>query len=101
MSLVSTDWVLEHINDPDVRILECSEDVSLYEDWHIPNALNVNWRLDLRAKDKRDYIDKEGFEKLMSKLGIKKDTMDIKRFILWTEVGKNGKWRINLLQKKL
>jgi len=85
MPLVSTDWVLEHINDPDVRILECSEDVSLYEDRHIPNALNVNWKLDLRAKDKRDYIDKKEFEKLMSKLGIKKDT----KVILY---GDKGNW---------
>ncbi len=72
--LVSTQWVLEHIEDPNVRILECSEDENLYEEWHIPNAMKLSWKNDLRSKRWRDYIDKEEFEELMSRLGISNDT---------------------------
>jgi thiosulfate/3-mercaptopyruvate sulfurtransferase len=32
--LVSTDWVLEHHQDPNLRILEVDEDVLLYDFFH-------------------------------------------------------------------
>ena len=33
--LVSTDWVAEHLDDPNVRIVESDEDVLLYDMGHI------------------------------------------------------------------
>jgi len=72
--LVSTDWVLRNLKDPKIRIIECSEDESLYDEWHIPNAQKISWRNELRSKEQRDYISKEQFEELMSRLGIDNDT---------------------------
>jgi thiosulfate/3-mercaptopyruvate sulfurtransferase len=72
--LVSTDWVEEHLNDASIRIVESNEDQLLYSSGHIPNAVHVDWTLDLNDSLKRDYISKENFEKLMSNISIKNDT---------------------------
>ena len=45
--LVSTDWLAENIDNPDVRIVEVDEDTEAYERGHIRNALGVNWKSDL------------------------------------------------------
>lgn len=72
--LVSTDWVAEHINDASIRIIESNEDQLLYSSGHIPKAVHVDWIIDLNDSLRRDYISKENFEKLMSKIGVKNDT---------------------------
>ena len=63
--LVSTDWVEQHLNDPSVRIIESNEDTLLYASGHVPNAAHVDWTSDLNDQLRRDYITREGFEKLM------------------------------------
>ena len=63
--LVSTDWVAEHANDPNVRIVESDEDVLLYEVGHVPGAIKVDWHSELQHQVVRDYIDKEAFAKLV------------------------------------
>ena len=72
--LVSTDWVAEHLDDPNVRIVESDEDVLLYDIGHIPGAINLDWHTDLQDQVKRDFLDKAGFEELMRKNGIGNDT---------------------------
>ncbi len=72
--LVSTDWVADHLNDPDIRIIESNEDLLLYPSGHIPGAVQVDWEKDLNDQIKRDYLDKKQFEKLMSKIGVIPDT---------------------------
>ena len=72
--LVDTSWVADHLNDPKVRLLESNEDVLLYETGHIPGALKLDWVGDLNDPLVRDYLDKEHFEQLMSRLGIANDT---------------------------
>lgn len=72
--LVSTDWVSEHLNDPSIRIVESNEDVLLYPSGHIPGAVQIDWTNDLNDQLQRDYIDKEKFEALMSRVGIGNDT---------------------------
>jgi thiosulfate/3-mercaptopyruvate sulfurtransferase len=72
--LVSTDWVAEHLKDPNVRIVESNEDQLLYPSGHIPGAVQVDWVADLNDQVRRDYLSKEGFEKLMSRIGVTKDT---------------------------
>ncbi|QYK53129.1 MAG: sulfurtransferase [Fimbriimonadaceae bacterium] len=67
--LVDTDWVAEHVNDPSVIIVESNEDPLLYPSGHIPGAFEVDWTLDLNDPLVRDYLDKDGFEKLMSRIG--------------------------------
>ena len=73
-ALVDTAWVAEHQNDPNVRILECNEDILLYEQGHIAGAAKLDWVGDLNDPVVRDYLDREGFEKLCSSLGITNDT---------------------------
>jgi thiosulfate/3-mercaptopyruvate sulfurtransferase len=72
--LVSTQWVADHINDPNVRIVESDEDVLLYETGHVPNAVKIDWQLDLQDQIRRDYVSQERFEQLMSEAGITHDT---------------------------
>lgn len=72
--LVTTDWVANHLNDPTVRIVESDEDILLYEVGHIPGAVKLDWHTDLQNPVRRDFVDKAGFEALMSRAGIANDT---------------------------
>src|SRR3954452_6360693 len=72
--LVSTDWVAQHLNDPQVRIVESDEDVLLYDIGHIPGAVKIDWHTDLQNPVERDFLDKAGFEALMRQNGINNDT---------------------------
>ncbi len=72
--LVSTEWVQDHLNDPNVKIVESDEDVLLYDVGHIPGAIKVDWQIELQDQLIRDYVNKENFEKLLSEKGIANDT---------------------------
>ncbi len=72
--LVDTNWVAEHLNDPNIRLLESNEDVLLYDLGHIPGAVKIDWVADLNDPLVRDYLDKGRFEQLMSDKGISNDT---------------------------
>src|SRR6188508_1515284 len=72
--LVSTDWVEQHLNDPKVRVIESNEDTLLYASGHVPGAVHVDWTTDLNDQIRRDYITREGFEALMSKIGATPNT---------------------------
>lgn len=75
--LVSTDWVAAHLHDVGVRIIESDEDRFLYSSGHIPGAVEIDWVQDLNDPVRRDYLHREGFEELMSHLGVMPDTMVI------------------------
>lgn len=72
--LVSTDWVEEHRNDQDVRIVESDEDVLLYGQGHISGAVKIDWQTDLQDQTIRDYISKKRFAELCASKGISNDT---------------------------
>ncbi len=72
--LVSTDWVAEHLKDPEVRIAESNEDPLLYASGHVPGAVEVDWTRDLNDPLRRDYLQREGFEDLMNRSGVARDT---------------------------
>jgi thiosulfate/3-mercaptopyruvate sulfurtransferase len=72
--LVSTDWVAEHLNDPNTRIVESDEDVLLYDLGHVPGAVKVDWHSDLQDPVVREFVSPEQFAALMSRLGIGNDT---------------------------
>ena len=57
--LVSTEWLAEHLDDPNIRIVESDEDVLLYDTGHIPGAQKVDWHLDLNDPVLRDYVSSE------------------------------------------
>lgn len=73
-ALVSTDWVAEHLNEPGIRLVESNEDALLYSSGHIQGAVEVDWTRDLNDPVQRDYLGREGFEKLMRRIGADKDT---------------------------
>jgi thiosulfate/3-mercaptopyruvate sulfurtransferase len=73
--LVTTDWVAEHLTNPNVRIVESDEDVLLYDVGHVPGAVKIDWVADLNDQVRRDYLGKEGFETLLSEKGIANDTL--------------------------
>ncbi|MEL6269366.1 MAG: sulfurtransferase [Chloroflexota bacterium] len=72
--LVSTDWVAQHKDDDNVRVVESNEDDLLYPSGHIPGAVQVDWTTDLNDPVRRDYVDKASFEALMSRIGVTPDT---------------------------
>ncbi|WP_424212549.1 sulfurtransferase [Streptomyces sp. BI20] len=71
--LVDADWVEAHLNDPKVVIVEVDEDTSAYDKNHITNAIRIDWKQDLQDPIRRDFVDQEGFEKLLSAKGIGND----------------------------
>ena len=72
--LVSTQWVADHLDDPNVRIVESNEDPLLYPSGHLPGAAEVDWTRDLNDPVRRDYLQREQFEELAGRLGISPDT---------------------------
>ncbi len=73
-ALVETQWVADHLNNPNVRIVESDEDLLLYETGHIPGAVKIDWVQDLNDPVVRDYLDSERFAALMRAKGISNDT---------------------------
>src|ERR671913_1842350 len=72
--LVTTGWLAEHLDDPNLVVAESDEDVLLYETGHLPGAVKIDWHLDLNDPVTRDYVSGEGFARLMSAKGITPDT---------------------------
>ena len=57
-----------------VRLIESNEDTLLYSSGHMPGAVHVDWTSDLNDQIRRDYITREGFEQLMSRIGATPET---------------------------
>jgi thiosulfate/3-mercaptopyruvate sulfurtransferase len=72
--LVTTGWLAAHLDDPNLVVAESDEDVLLYETGHIPGAVKLDWHTDLNDPVTRDYVDGEGFARLMSAKGIGRAT---------------------------
>lgn len=72
--LVDTDWVAEHLNDDNVRLVEVSVDTSAYDSGHIPGAIGWSWKKDTQDTLRRDVPDKAAFEALLGRSGISNDT---------------------------
>jgi thiosulfate/3-mercaptopyruvate sulfurtransferase len=72
--LVTTEWLADHLDDPQVVVAESDEDVLLYETGHIPGAVKIDWHNDLNDPVVRDYVDSEGFAEMMGSRGITRDT---------------------------
>ena len=73
--LVNTEWVAAHLTDPTVRMIESDEDALLYPIGHIPGAVQVDWFSTLQHPLRRNFLTKEQFEKVCSKLGIDNNTV--------------------------
>jgi thiosulfate/3-mercaptopyruvate sulfurtransferase len=71
--LVTTQWLQERLGQPGLVVVESDEDVLLYETGHIPGAVKVDWHTELNDPVVRDYVDGEGFARLLSSKGIRRD----------------------------
>ncbi|QBI18789.1 sulfurtransferase [Egibacter rhizosphaerae] len=76
--LVSTEWVVERLDEaasdePGLVLVESNEDVLLYDTGHIPGAVKIDWHTELQDPVTRDYLDGEGFARLMRSKGIHRD----------------------------
>ena len=72
-ALVDAEWVEAHAGDPRVVLVEVDEDTSAYDKGHIPGAIKIDWKEDLQDPVRRDFVDRVGFEKLLSERGIAGD----------------------------
>jgi len=72
--LVSADWVEQHKNDANLRLVEVDVDTSAYEQGHIAGAIAWNWQSQLCDNIRRDLLTKPAFEELMADSGITPDT---------------------------
>jgi thiosulfate/3-mercaptopyruvate sulfurtransferase len=69
-SLVTTQWVADHLNDSSVRLLEVGWDTTEFESGHIPGTVAA-WRYaDLHRADEREIPSKSEIEKMLSQAGI-------------------------------
>ena len=112
--LVDADWAEAHVGDPGVVIVEVDEDTSAYDKGHIPGAIKIDWKKDLQDPVRRDFVDKTGFEALLSERGISNDDTvcstaatttgsrrtrtgtsgctGTTRSCCWTAAGRSGSW---------
>jgi len=72
--LVSTEWVADHLDDANIKIMESNEDVLLYDVGHIPGAIKIDWPTELQDQLVRNYVGKDKFQQLLSEKGISNDT---------------------------
>ena len=84
-ALVSTQWVADHVNDPNVRLIEVDVDTSAYGQGHIQGAVGVNWTTQLGDPIRRDIPSKEDWARLLGEAGVSPDT----RIIFY---GDNNNW---------
>jgi thiosulfate/3-mercaptopyruvate sulfurtransferase len=73
--LVDADWVDAHLDDDAVVLVEVDEDTSAYDKGHIPGAIKIDWKTELQDPVRRDFVDKAGFEALLSAKGISNDDL--------------------------
>src|SRR6187401_2594750 len=71
--LVDADWVEEHAGDDNIVLVEVDEDTSAYDGGHIAGAIKLDWKTDLQDPVRRDFVNKEQFEKLLSERGVSND----------------------------
>ncbi|HEU5008729.1 MAG TPA: sulfurtransferase [Jatrophihabitantaceae bacterium] len=71
--LVSADWAEQNLNTPGVVFVEVDEDTAAYDGGHLAGAVKLDWKTDLQDPVRRDFVNKEQFEKLLSEKGISND----------------------------
>lgn len=72
--LVSTQWLNDHLNDPNVRVVEVDVDTAAYESGHILGAVSWSWKTDLSDAVRRDITPWYQFESLLTRSGIEPQT---------------------------
>jgi len=74
-TLVETDWVASHLNDPKVRIAEVDYDPAAnYHLGHIPGSVLFDWKQDINDPVARDLLTTEALTKLFHRGGVHTDS---------------------------
>jgi thiosulfate/3-mercaptopyruvate sulfurtransferase len=68
--LVSVDWAEKNLGADGVVFVEVDEDTTAYDGGHIPGAVKIDWKTELQDQVRRDFVNKEQFEALLSRKGI-------------------------------
>ena len=68
-ALVSADWAEKNLDAAGVVFVEVDEDTTAYDGGHIPGAVKLDWKTDLQDQVRRDFVNKEQFEALLSAQG--------------------------------
>ncbi|MFF5211670.1 sulfurtransferase [Streptosporangium sp. NPDC000396] len=71
--LVDADWVEANLDTDGIVLVEVDEDTSAYDKGHIRGAVRIDWKKDLQDPVRRDFVDREGFQALLSSRGIGND----------------------------
>jgi thiosulfate/3-mercaptopyruvate sulfurtransferase len=72
-ALVEAAWLAERLGDPAIAIVEVDEDTTAFAAGHIPGAVAIDWRLELHAPLRRDFVDSLGLARLLGGKGIAAD----------------------------
>ncbi|HEX8630809.1 MAG TPA: rhodanese-like domain-containing protein, partial [Catenuloplanes sp.] len=72
-ALVSADWAEKNLGAPGVVFVEVDEDTTAYDGGHLSGAIKLDWKTDLQDPVRRDFVNKEQFEALLSSRGIATD----------------------------
>ncbi|UDY23126.1 sulfurtransferase [Nocardioides sp. Kera G14] len=72
-SLVSAQWVEENLTNDKVVLIEVDEDTTAYEKGHIKGAIKLDWSTELQDQVRRDFVNKQQFEALLSSKGVSND----------------------------
>ena len=72
-ALVTADWAEKNLNTPGVVLVEVDEDTTAYDGGHIAGAIKIDWKADLQDPVRRDFVNKQQFEALLSARGIGND----------------------------
>jgi thiosulfate/3-mercaptopyruvate sulfurtransferase len=71
--LVDAAWVEERLDDDKVVLVEVDEDTTAYDKGHIRGAVKIDWKQDLQDPVRRDFVNRQQFEALLSDRGIGND----------------------------
>jgi thiosulfate/3-mercaptopyruvate sulfurtransferase len=71
--LVSADWAEKNIGADKVVFVEVDEDTTAYDRGHIPGAIKIDWKADLQDPVRRDFVNRQQFEALLSSRGVAND----------------------------
>jgi thiosulfate/3-mercaptopyruvate sulfurtransferase len=72
--LVDTQWVADHQNTPNIRVIESAFNSQDYDSGHMSGALAWTWTEDFQHPVRKDVPDRAGWEALLSRSGITNET---------------------------
>src|ERR1044072_1462533 len=72
-SLVTAAWVEDNLDNPKVVLVEVDEDTTAYDKGHIRAAIKLDWSTELQDQVRRDFVNKQQFEALLSAKGVAND----------------------------